>query len=159
MQGLAVLLRVTAFPQQAVALLLQVLNLRRTLFQKHLQVRQTSLTHLLCRLCGHRMLSSECGILTRLVLHGGDSLAFGGQDLTLFGQRLLSNALCQMDRLLPHRDKGLRNLRGQRRQASLAAQPFGQPRSPLIEQTTDARRATAAQFQTHAFHRWPFATG
>ncbi|WP_191625123.1 hypothetical protein [Pseudomonas fluorescens] len=56
--------------------------------------------------------------MTRLALHRGDSLAFGSQDLTFFGQRLLSNAMGQMNRLLPQGDKGLRDLRRQRQQTA-----------------------------------------
>ncbi|MNG09040.1 hypothetical protein D3C84_924380 [compost metagenome] len=100
-----------------------------------------------------------CRVLTRLILDLCHPLALGSQDLTLLGQRLLSNTLGQVNRLLPHRDKRLRNLAGQFREAGLAAQPLGQARPPLVEQTADPRRATATKFHAHALDGRAFAAG
>ncbi|MNN74213.1 hypothetical protein D3C81_1903840 [compost metagenome] len=75
--------------------------------------------------------------------------------MTLLGQGLFGDALRQVDRLLPHRDEGLRHLAGQCRQAGLAAQAVGQACPPLIEQPADPRRAATAQLQTHTLDRGP----
>lgn len=159
LQCLILLLDITALTQQSFALLLQVLDLRLTLRQQQLEVGQSCLDGLASRHGLRRLLTKPRRILPRLLLYGGDTFAFGSYHLPLFVQRLFGHTLCQVNRLLPHRYKSLRHLARQCRQSSLAAQPLGQARPPLIEQTTHPRRTATAQLQPYALHRRSLATG
>lgn len=80
------------------------------------------------------MLTKLRRILARLLLYCSDPLTLSSYHLSLFVQCLFGDALRQVDRLLPHRDKGLRHLARQCRQAGFAIQTLSQARPPLIEQ-------------------------
>jgi hypothetical protein len=114
---------------------------------------------LLRRLRRSGLLPRQCGVLTRQIFDRRHPFALRGQHLPLLGQRLFGDALRQVHRLLPHGNKGLRNLARKCWQTTLLAQPFCEARPPLVEQTADARRTAAAQLQTYALNRQPFAAG
>ncbi|RIA35940.1 hypothetical protein DFO61_0394 [Ectopseudomonas oleovorans] len=90
--------------------------------KQQLQVGQTGLYGMLCSLPGSYLLPGLGYQLASLILDRGHSQPLGFYHGAAFGQRLLGNALRKEHGLLPDRDKGLRDLRRQRRQACFATQ-------------------------------------
>lgn len=68
---------------------------------------------------------------------------------------LFHHSLREVNRLLPHRNKSLRDPTGQYRQSRFAIQTLSQARPLLIEQAADPRRTATPQLQVYAFHRRP----
>ncbi|MCY1369382.1 hypothetical protein D9M69_564190 [compost metagenome] len=156
-QGVDCVQSLLAFLGERRATVLPVIQLGLALREHQLQVGEPRLRSPLRGLGRRHLLPCLRRGLSCVLLDACDPHAFGIQHRALFAQALLGDALRQQDRLLPHRNKGLRHLGRQSGEAGFTAQALSQAVPPLIQQRPHPSWAAASQLQAHALHRRPFA--